>query len=160
MLVGLVVAIGFATPHAEMRSTCSERVAYAAVLQAGAPRRVRWIREGAMGRYLPSHAGRVEQLFCHDFTRDGRGDMVFSLDGGGTGAATAWLAFRRVGARWQLVAFRQNLSRLTLVRDGIDLLEWQPIFRIYPEVIGRVVRRFRWNGRALTVVSTRRLRGP
>ena len=155
----LVATIGLAAAHGadERNSSCSEQAAYAAILRTPSVARFRWIREGAVGRYLPSHAGRVEQLFCQDFTRDGRPEMVFSLDSGGTGGASAWLVFRAVGGRWKLVLFRHRLVLVTLRRSGGDIFELTPVYRSYPHAVGRLKRHFRWNGRSFRLVSVCRV---
>lgn len=100
------------------------------------------------GQLVPkTRAGRqTEQLFpgvnlaltsiCHDFTGDGRRDVVFAIASGGTGGAFAWAVFRRtaqeggpLGRRYRKVAEPQSGSHTGLRRRGRLIVVVNPIYR-------------------------------
>jgi hypothetical protein len=151
----LLVAAGGATRTVRR---CSVSAAYPAILHSAAARD-RFLRTAARhpGRFSPG--GDVDRLICHDLTGDGRTDMAFTIEGGGSGGACDCLAFRRQPRRWTLMKWRRvcgNGSPKYLRRVGRDLSEFLAVYapndaHCCPSR-GVVERRYAWNGVRMAVV--------
>ena len=114
--------------------TCSRRAASDALLSANLGER-----------------GRVAQVLCGDFTRDGRIDMAVSAATAGSAGVIGWAIFTAVPGGWKLALNRPNAYRPRLIRLGGDVLEIVPLFRrgdpnCCPSGGSRDTI-FRWNGR-------------
>jgi hypothetical protein len=126
-VVGLLLAVGVPAGGASAATGaggCSKAAAKAAVLASSLPQR--W-KDEARHKYGPYEG--IEGVLCHDFTRDGQGDMAVTFASGGTAGDVAWLVFRRVGTGWHLVLSRLQDYKLGLVVHGDDLVETQPVYR-------------------------------
>jgi hypothetical protein len=73
---------------------------------------------------------------CFDFTGDGRGDVAFAIESGGTAGATYWAVFRaartasrRLSRRYRKVAERFSGSHTRLLRNGRLLAVQTPIYK-------------------------------
>lgn len=118
---------------------CTPPAAHAAILEA---------RPLAALRPTLRAGGGVGRILCHDFTRDGQGDMAVTVFSGGTAGDTAWVVFRGDGSHWRLVFRQLDAYKVGLFRRGDDVVESQPLYRggdpnCCPTG-GFVHRRFRW----------------
>lgn len=73
---------------------------------------------------------------CFDFTGDGRSDVAFGIESGGTAGPTYWAVFRAVSSsskrpsvRYAKVAERFSGSKTRLLRRGRRLAVQTPIYR-------------------------------
>jgi hypothetical protein len=113
---------------------------------------------------IVQNGGGVDTLICHDFTRDGRTDVAFTIFSGGTAGDIAWVALRRTSDGWRVAVFRRNLYKVGLRRAGDELVETQPVYRANdPNCCptgGFDHRRFRWAKSAFAVVRSWHERSP
>jgi hypothetical protein len=117
-------------------------------------------------RGLRRYVGASDPI-CFDFTREGRTDVAFAIQGGGTGGAFEWTLFRRTSAnggrlsrRFSRLTERGKASKTRLRREGSLLVVSNPIYRSGdPNCCpsgGVVERRYRFSSRGATRVGTRR----
>jgi len=105
-----------------------------------------------------SLGGGVDDVLCHDFTRDGRVDMAVTVFSGGTAGDTVWVVFRDVGGRWRLALKQLHVYKVGVFRVGNDLVDSQPVnLDGDPNCCptgGFNHRRFHWNGTRFAVIRS------
>ena len=103
---------------------------------------------------VPVSPSSIDQVLCHDFTRDGRPDVAVTIASGGTAGDVGFAVFRSTSSGWQ-VALARNGYKLGLFRAGNDLVGSQPIYRKNDANCcptgGFDHLRFHWNGRRFLV---------
>lgn len=96
----------------------------------------------------------VNQVLCHDFTRDGRLDLGVTIASGGTAGDIGFAVFRGTRAGWR-VALAMDGYKLGIFRVGGDLVSSQPVYRKEdPNCCptgGFDHRRYHWNGARFVV---------
>jgi len=96
----------------------------------------------------------ADQVLCHDFTRDGRVDLVVTISSGGTAGDIGFVVFRATPAGWR-VALTMDGYKLGIFRVGGDLVSSQPVYRKNdPNCCptgGFDHRRYHWNGARFVV---------
>jgi hypothetical protein len=101
----------------------------------------------------------VDRVLCHDFTRDGRADLAFTIASGGTAGDVGFAVLRATQAGGWQVALARNGYKLGLFRVGNDLDSSQPVYRKNdPNCCptgGFDHVRYHWNGSRFAVVRSR-----
>jgi len=104
----------------------------------------------------------VDRVLCHDFTRDGRTDLAFTIASGGTAGDVGFAVLRATPAGGWRVALARNGYKLGLFRVGDDLVDSQPIYRRNdPNCCptgGFDHTRYHWNGKRFVVAGSRHTR--
>jgi hypothetical protein len=71
----------------------------------------------------------VDQVTCHDFTRDGSTDLAFTIASGGTAGDIGFAVLRATPAGGWRVALARSGYKLGLFRLGGDVVSSQPVYR-------------------------------
>jgi hypothetical protein len=71
----------------------------------------------------------VDQVLCHDFTRDGRLDLAVTIASGGTAGDIGFAVLRATPTGGWRVALARGGYKLGLFRLGGDVVSSQPIYR-------------------------------
>jgi len=150
-VAAVAAALTVAPAHAAERAPCNLAAAKRAI--ATTHLRMKLLGDSTV-RISPSSA---DQVFCHDFTRDGRVDIAVTIASGGTAGDVGFAVFRSTPTGWQ-VALARNGYKLGLFRVGGDLLSSQPVYRQNdPNCCptgGFDHVRFHWNGRRFVVARS------
>jgi hypothetical protein len=150
-VAAVVAALTVVPAHAAERAPCNLAAAKRAI--ATTHLRMKLLGDSTV-RISPSSA---DQVFCHDFTRDGRVDIAVTIASGGTAGDVGFAVFRSTPTGWQ-VALARNGYKLGLFRVGGDLLSSQPVYRQNdPNCCptgGFDHVRFHWNGRRFVVARS------
>lgn len=75
----------------------------------------------------PKSRNFIDQLICADFTHDGRIDIAFTYDGGGSGGAIAWGILVPKGSRYNLALWITG-TLLLIRRTGQDVQSATPVY--------------------------------
>jgi hypothetical protein len=152
VLVAALVAVKAAPGHAA-RPTCSLAAAKRAV--AATTVRMKLLGDSPV-RVEPAS---VDRVLCHDFTRDGRADLAFTIASGGTAGDIGFAVLRATQAGSWRVALARNGYKLGLFRVGDDLVSSQPVYRKNdPNCCptgGFDHVRYHWNGTRFAVARSR-----
>ena len=151
LAVALLAAAASAVPAQARDIACNRGTARAAVKQAH-------LRMKLLGPDVASvDPSSIDQVYCLDFTRDGRTDIAASIASGGTAGDIGFVVFRASAAGWK-VALKGSGYKLGLVRLGGDLVVTQPIYKANDANCcptgGFDHRRFHWNGSRAVVVRS------
>ena len=100
----------------------------------------------------------VDQVLCHDFTRDGRLDLAVTIASGGTAGDIGFAVLRAtLTGNWR-VALARSGYKLGLFRLGGDVVSSQPIYRRNdPNCCptgGFDHVRYHWNGKHFVVARS------
>ena len=100
----------------------------------------------------------VDQVLCHDFTRDGRADLAVTIASGGTAGDVGFAVLRATPAGGWRVALAQSGYKLGLFGAGGDLVSSQPVYgKDDPNCCptgGFDHARYHWNGKRFVVART------
>ena len=92
----------------------------------------------------------VDRVLCHDFTRDGRADLAFTIASGGTAGDIGFAVLRATPTGGWRVGLARSGYKLGLFRLGNDPVGSQPVYRKNdPNCCptgGFDHTRYRWNG--------------
>jgi hypothetical protein len=150
LAVGLAALSATAAAHARSDATClaSAQVAVKAT-KVLAPNLA-----GGRSRVTPRS---VAFAVCFDFTRDGRKDIAFTVNSGGTAGDIAWVVLVRQPSIWQVAAFGGGY-KLGLARIGRDVVVTQPVYKKSdPNCCptgGFDHQAYRWNGVRFALVRS------
>jgi hypothetical protein len=150
-VAAVAATLTVAPAHAAERAQCNLAAAKRAI--ATTHPRMKLLGDSTV-RISPSSA---DQVFCHDFTRDGRVDIAVTIASGGTAGDVGFAVFRWTPNGWQ-VALARNGYKLGLFRVGGDLVSSQPVYRQNdPNCCptgGFDHLRFHWNGKRFVVARS------
>jgi hypothetical protein len=100
----------------------------------------------------------VDQVLCHDFTRDGRLDLAVTIASGGTAGDIGFAVLRATPTGGWRVALARSGYKLGLFRLGGDIASSQPIYRKNdPNCCptgGFDHVRYHWNGKHFAVARS------
>jgi hypothetical protein len=100
----------------------------------------------------------VDQVLCHDFTRDGRLDLAVTIASGGTAGDIGFAVLRATPTGGWRVALARSGYKLGLFRLGGDVVSSQPIYRKNdPNCCptgGFDHLRYHWNGKHFAVARS------
>lgn len=151
VLLAAFAALTAAPAHAA-KPTCGPALAKRAV--SATSLRMKLLGDSPV-RVAPSS---VDRVLCHDFTRDGRADLAFTIASGGTAGDIGFAVLRaRPTGGWR-VALARSGYKLGLFRLGNDPVSSQPIYRKNdPNCCptgGFDHTRYRWTGTRFAIART------
>ena len=165
LLVPVSAASSDAVKTAPVR--CTPTSVARLILHSSAPRYMRdEIRESLAPKRPGEYGGPigVSKVYCGDYTRDGRTDLVATVDDGGTIGVTAWVVLEGTVSGWRFAfvsygrASPQPAHLWVEPTNGGDLLETQPIYLPGDPnccATGGIRNtQWRWNGHTFKTVKT------